>query len=178
MSNAFSQCMTLEAVPVQIFKQLKGIDIAILKSLMYLFRRNSMGNYTVKNGVVPGLRHFADKFGVSYWQISRSLKRLKEAGLIDFFQRRCRNGEWRTNNFRIGQAVIKSVSSILNWHKKKRRHRSQGSANIVTTPTDSNKKEELLGGDEEKIELIKVNPNEETLEFGKLALREWIKSRD
>lgn len=63
----------------------------------------------------PGEMWIGKKIGRSRVHISRSVNRLKKAGLIDIIRRRKVQGHWQTNLYRLSLSTMRALGQLKHW---------------------------------------------------------------
>src|SRR5262245_17181852 len=85
--------------PVDIYRQLLGVDFRLLDELTFLSRQQK--KKTGSSYCLPGRQYLSEKLGISIRTISRSDARLKRLGILDVTQRRPIRGIWQTNLYKV-----------------------------------------------------------------------------
>jgi len=107
----------LHSIPPGILRDLPTSAISVARELMNIIsisKRKPGGMPTC----YPSRDYLSAKTGFSLRTISRAIKRLKEAGVIDYIHRRwSKTRKWMTNLYFIGSAVIGFIKDLKNHVK-------------------------------------------------------------
>lgn len=124
--------------PLDIARQLLGVDYRLLDELSYLAKQQR--KRTGASYAVPGRKYLSSKLGVSIRTISRSVARLKRLGILDAIQRRPVRGRWKTNLYKIRSWLgwrLAQISSNLRkiFHRETRTSHIASEKQKIKTPS-------------------------------------------
>ena len=122
MNPAKQTLPAVQVLPSHILIQLTQADTRVLEQLTHLWAWKTTHKPGTAIWANPSLAYLAEKTGWSTRSVSRSIRHLKDLGILVTRQLKSMLVLWRTNLYTIGRVMADAILGVDGWKKPKGRY--------------------------------------------------------